>query len=229
MRYNKLHEWVIPPRQAIALQRELQAKVRIEPLKQPVRYVAGADISYNRFSTTAYAGFVVIDIKSFEVVATSSAVEEMMFPYIPGLLSFREAPPLLAAWDKLEFKPDVVMFDGQGIAHPRKLGIASHLGLFLEVPTIGCGKTKLYGKYENLDAAARSIAPLLNEAGEEIGAVVRTKKNTNPVFVSPGYGIDVKGAVDVVLACVGKYRIPEPTRQAHLFVNEKRRADLVAA
>jgi deoxyribonuclease V len=229
MRYRKLHDWIIPPRQAIALQRDLQKQIRIEPLKQPVRYVAGADISYNRFSTTAYAGFVVIDINTFEIVATSSAVEEMMFPYIPGLLSFREAPPLLAAWEKLEFKPDVVMFDGQGIAHPRRLGIASHLGLFLEIPTIGCGKTKLYGNYTDLAVTAPSVAPLVTMSGEEIGAAVRTKKNTNPVFVSPGHRIDLRGSIETVLACVSKYRIPEPTRQAHLFVNEQRRTALLAA
>src|SRR5262249_30863853 len=156
------------------------------------------------------------------IVERVSAVTETHFPYVPGLLSFREAPALLDAFAKVESEPDVVMLDGQGIAHPRRMGIASHIGLWLDRPCVGCAKSKLYGRYEEPSAAAGSSSPLT--AGQQvIGEVVRTKDHVNPVFVSPGHRIDLKGAVQVVLASVRGYRLPEPTRLAHQFVNEVRR------
>jgi deoxyribonuclease V len=159
------------------------------------------------------------------IVERQSAVTETHFRYVPGLLSFREAPALLEAFAKVESEPDVVMLDGQGIAHPRRMGIASHIGLWLDRPCVGCAKSKLYGRYVEPAPEAGSTSPLV--AGrDEIGQAVRTKNRVNPVYVSPGHRIDMAGAVRSVLASVRKYRLPEPTRLAHLFVNEERRKGL---
>jgi deoxyribonuclease V len=155
-------------------------------------------------------------------VERQGAVTETHFPYRPGLLSFREAPALLEAFAKVGSEPDAMMLDGQGIAHPRRLGLASHMGLWLQRPCLGCAKSCLTGKYKELGRAAGSVAPL-TDRGEVIGSVVRTKDNVQTVFVSAGHRIDLAGAVRLVLTACKGYRIPEPTRQAHLFVNELRR------
>jgi deoxyribonuclease V len=156
------------------------------------------------------------------VVERQGAVCDMRFPYVPGLLSFREAPALLEAFAKIESDPDVVLFDGQGLAHPRRFGIASHLGLWLDRPTIGCGKTRLIGKFREPGVKAGAVARLTDN-GDTIGMVVRTKHKTKPIFVSVGHRADLGTAVRLVLSCCRGYRIPEPTRQAHLHVNEMRR------
>jgi deoxyribonuclease V len=222
--YRALHPWNVTPSEALAIQHKLREKIRIEPLDlSKVRLVAGADISYNRFSDIAHAAFVVIDIKTLRVVGTSAAVHRLSFPYIPGLLTFREGGPLLEAWKALKIEPDVVVFDGQGIAHPRGLGIAAHLGLFIDRPTIGCGKSLLCGTYENLGFEAGSTSPLMYK-GKQIGAALRTRPGIQPVYVSVGNRIDLKASVAILRKCVTKYRIPEPTRQAHLLANELRRA-----
>jgi deoxyribonuclease V len=209
------------PTQAVELQKQLRQAVRIEPLPHEPRWIAGADISYQRFSKVAHAAFIVLDAKTLRPVATSHAVAEMPFPYIPGLLSFREIPPLLEAWEKLKFTPDVLVVDGQGIAHPRRLGIASHLGLILDIPTIGCGKSRLIGRFENPGDQPGNFAPLIDR-GEVIGAVLRTKLKTNPIFVSPGHRVTLEDSLRILISCVRGYRIPEPTRQAHLLVNRFR-------
>jgi deoxyribonuclease V len=161
------------------------------------------------------------------VVEEVVAVTTVTFPYIPGLLSFREAPALLQAFRQVTSQPDLVMFDGQGIAHPQRMGIAAHVGLWLDVPTIGCAKSWLTGRYEvhTLDETAGASIPLMAEDGSSIGAVVRTKTRTKPMFVSPGYQADVETSVSVVLQCCKGYRLPEPTRLAHLLVNRARIAE----
>src|SRR5207249_6492033 len=180
----------VEPSAAIEIQRELRARVQAEKFTREVRLIAGADISFEKYSETVYAGFVVIDMKTLSVVARSTVVTEARFPYIPGLLSFREAPSLLEAWQKLDVEPDVVMFDGQGIAHPRRLGIAAHMGLLIDRPSIGCAKTILVGRYQDLPEEAGSTAPLLDR-GEQIGVALRTKRKVNPVFISIGNRIDL--------------------------------------
>lgn len=221
MDYKQLHSWNVSPKEAMEIQNNLRSEVKIQKLTSAVRYVAGADISFEKFSNIAYAGFVVIDIKTLEVVATSTVISEIKFPYIPGLFSFREIPPLLEAWGKLDFEPDVVVLDGQGIAHPRRFGLASHIGVLIEKPTIGCAKTILVGKYWNLDNSAGSTASL-KDKGEEVGLALRTKNKVEPVYISIGHLIDLEDATKVIMDSVGGYRIPVPTRQAHLLVNELR-------
>jgi deoxyribonuclease V len=153
-------------------------------------------------------------------------VSETKFPYVPGLLSFREASPVLAAWAKLKTAPDAVMFDGQGIAHPRRIGIASHVGLFLNRPTLGCAKSILIGQHGELDEERGSWQPLVDPKNDEtLGAALRTKTRVQPIYVSPGHLIDLAGAIELTLRADGGYRQPEPTRRAHLLVNALRRGE----
>jgi deoxyribonuclease V len=222
MDFAQLHSWKLTPKEAIALQKELASRVDRRTPLGPCELVAGADISYNRFSPIFYGSVVVLKTSDWSVVEVQDVVGENAFPYIPGLLSFREAPILLQAFAKLKEKPDVVMVDGQGIAHPRRLGIASHLGLWLDLPTIGCAKSRLTGTFEEPAKDAGSMSALM-DGKEEIGKVLRTKKNIQPLYISVGHRIDLDSAVRLVLESCRGYRIPEPTRQAHLHVNEVRR------
>jgi deoxyribonuclease V len=223
MKIHPLHSWDINPTQAAALQKELASRVDVRTPLTRCELVAGADVSYNRFSTTFFAGVVVLRVADCAVVETQGAVlHDVTFPYVPGLLSFREAPVLLEAFARVQAEPDAVMLDGQGIAHPRRLGLASHVGLWLQRPCLGCAKSKLTGRYQEPGEKPGSLAPLL-AGGEVVGDVVRTRKKTQPVFVSAGHLIDLPSAVRLVLATCRGYRLPEPTRQAHLHVNALRR------
>jgi deoxyribonuclease V len=223
-KYEQLHDWTMTPREAVELQKSLRERVRLQPLKKEVRTVAGADISFNKFSPVVYAGLVVMRLPSLEVVEEVGVVSETKFPYVPGLLSFRESPSVLEAWAKLKTEPDAVMFDGQGIAHPRRCGIASHVGLIINRPTLGCAKSVLVGKYEEPEEERGHWAELVDR-GEVVGAAVRTKTKVQPIFVSPGHLIDFEGAIRLTLDCDGGYRQPEPTRRAHLLVNALRRGE----
>ncbi len=227
--YNSLHDWQVTPTEAVALQQQLRSQIRIQPLTKPPKTIAGCDISFNKFEETVYAGIVVLDLETLETIEEAGVVSMATFPYVPGLLSFREIPSLLEAWAKLRTEPDVVMFDGHGIAHPRRIGIASHAGLFLNVPTFGCGKSVLVGKYDEPAPERGSWSPM-KHYGEVIGAALRTKNKVNPVFISPGHLIDLETAVALTLQCDGGrrgygYRLPEPTRRAHNLVNALRRGE----
>src|SRR5215470_17814413 len=219
-----LHSWDLTRSEAVEVQKRLRILVRLQPLPQPVRAIAGADISYNKFSETVYAGIVVLSLPDLRIIESEGVRSVAKFPYVPGLLSFRETPPLLEAWEKLKTKPDVLMLDGQGIAHPRRFGIACHVGLLLDLPTIGCAKSILVGRYGELGLEAGCRSPLVDR-GEQVGVALRTKNKVSPVYVSPGHLIDLGSAVDLVLRSTGKYRQPEPTRQAHLLVNRLRVED----
>jgi deoxyribonuclease V len=224
--YEQLHEWGLAPREAVELQKSLRERVRLAPLRKKIRTVAGADISFNKFSPVVWAAVVVLSLPSLEVVEEAGVVSETKFPYVPGLLSFRETPSVLEAWAKLKTEPDAVMFDGQGIAHPRRVGIASHVGLLINRPTFGCAKSVLVGKYEEPDEERGSWTPMIDpKNGETVGAALRTKTRTHPIYVSPGHLIDLEGAIKLTLACDGGYRQPEPTRRAHLLVNAMRRGE----
>ena len=155
--YQSLHDWNVSPTEAVALQQQLRSQIRIEPLTKTPKTIAGCDISFNKFEETVYAGIVVLDLETLETIEEAGVVSTAPFPYIPGLLSFREIPSLLEAWAKLKTEPDVVMFDGHGIAHPRRMGIAAHAGLFLNRPTFGCGKSVLVGKYEEPASGTRFV------------------------------------------------------------------------
>jgi deoxyribonuclease V len=224
MKIHRLHDWDLTPTEAVALQRELASRIVTDMPLTVCERIAGADVSYNRFSSTFYAGVVVLRVADGEILERRGAVAESPFPYVPGLLSFREAPALLEAFAKIETQPDAVMCDGQGLAHPRRLGIACHLGLWLDVPTIGCAKSHLSGAFEAPAPEAGSTSPL-QLGGDVVGEVVRTKNRIMPLFVSPGHKIDVASSTRWVLATCRGYRLPEPTRQAHLFVNQLRRGE----
>jgi len=218
---SSLHSWDLTPGEAIEVQQQLRNLVCLRPLARPVSAIAGADISFNKFSETVYAGVVVLSLPALRIIESAGVRSVAKFPYVPGLLSFREAPSLLEAWEKLKTKPDVLMLDGQGIAHPRRFGIACHVGVLLDLPTIGCAKSILVGRYGELGLQAGSRSPLVDR-GEQVGVALRTKSKVSPVYVSPGHLIDLDSAVDLVLRSTGKYRQPEPTRQAHLLVNRLR-------
>jgi deoxyribonuclease V len=223
MRISRLHSWDLTPKEAVVLQRQLASRVdSSSPLKR-CELVAGADVSYARFSNVFFAGVVVLHVSDFTVVERQQVVRETPFPYVPGLLSFREAPALLDVFEKLKTKPDAVMIDGHGFAHPRRFGIAAHMGLWLKRPCLGCAKTRLTGEYQEPGSEAGAVTPLI-EKGEIIGHVVRSKTGVKPLFVSVGHRIDLASAVRLVLRTCNGYRIPEPTRQAHLYVNQLRRA-----
>lgn len=221
---EQLHDWPQTRSEAVALQKRLRESVRVVPLKKKIETIAGTDLSFNKFEPTVYAGIVVLRLPSLEVVEEVGIVSETRFPYVPGLLSFRETPSVLEAWAKLKTEPDAVMFDGQGIAHPRRVGIASHVGLIIKRPTLGCAKSVLIGKFEEPGEERGSWSPMIDK-GETIGAALRTKTRVQPIYVSPGHLIDLAGAVELTLRCDGGYRQPEPTRRAHLLVNALRRGE----
>ncbi len=220
--------WSLSPKEAIELQKKLKAKIRLEPLKQQPKLIGGAEVSMNLFSTDGFAGFVTLDLRSLEEVSHAVVKNKINFPYIPGLLSFREIPTLLLSWEKLKIKPDVVIVDGVGIAHPRRMGIATHLGLILGVPTIGCSKKLLTGickEPENTPGAISYIYDKYNPE-EVLGAALRSKKNVKPIFISPGHLITLSESIKIAKQCLRKHRLPEATRLAHNTVNRYRLKDL---
>jgi deoxyribonuclease V len=234
MEIKKLHNWNLSYSEAIALQKSLCAKVQLIELKGRPKTVAGIDCALSRDNQKIIAAVVVLNMQttqqdlwgpvessSFEIIETTDAVQKISFPYIPGLLSFREAPACIDAVEKLKIEPDVFIIDGQGIAHPRRFGIASHLGLFLDKPTIGCAKSRLFGSFEEPAPEKGGYSPL-KDGDEIIGAVVRTRTNVEPVFVSVGNKCLLNDAIKITLDCTTKYRIPEPTRLAHQLVSTLR-------
>jgi len=222
---NPRHYDQLNPREAVQLQRDLASQLKLQPLTRPVKTIGGADISYNKFSEVIYAAIVVLSFPELQIIETAGVRTIGTFPYIPGLLGFRELPSLMEVWDQLTTKPDVLVMDGHGTAHPRRLGVATHFGIVENWPSIGCGKSLLTGTFEPLAEKAGSTSDLIAGDGSKIGEVVRTKDRVNPVFVSPGNLITQEEATDLMLRCTTKYRIPEPTRQAHLHVNRLRLAD----
>lgn len=226
MHVRTLHPWDVTPTAAVQIQREFTGKISQEwpdsaRSVERARLIGGVDVSCTRFDPTLTAGVIVWDRETEELVDAAFVQQEGKFPYIPGLLSFREIPALALALEKLTTEPDVLLVDGQGRAHPRRLGIASHLGLLIDQPTIGVGKSRLCGHGEEPADAPGSITPLVDH-GEEIGRMVRLRKGAKPVYVSVGNRIDLSSAVDLVLRCSRGYRLPEPTRLAHLYVNAMR-------
>lgn len=209
-----LHPWRVSYRQAVDIQNTLRRRLVTAPLPKRPRLVAGADVAYSRRTQRVYAAVVVVELPSFETVETVGVARRATFPYIPGLLSFREIPPLVKAFEGLKETPDVLVFDGHGLAHPRRFGLACHAGLLLDVPSLGCGKTRLVGAHGPV-AARRGASPPLMLDGEQVGSVVRTRAGVKPVFVSLGHRADLASAVELVLALATRYRLPEPQRRAH--------------
>jgi deoxyribonuclease V len=226
MKTKKLHDWDLSYAQARELQSALAGKVKFTPIKKDPRVIAGLDCAFSKDGRKILAVVVVLRSPELDVVETVSAIRDVSFPYIPGLLSFREAPVCLDAVEKLQTPPDMFIIDGQGIAHPRRLGLAAHLGLFFDKPTIGCAKSRLTGAYEEPPPDKGAYSLLRDEKSkdetraETIGAVVRTRTNVKPVFISVGHKCLLEDAVRITLACAVKYRLPEPTRLAHQFVSK---------
>ena len=217
MTNTPLHEWNLTPDAAVKLQRELTKRIIREDRLGEVRHIAGVDMAINEQNGMARAAVVLLSYPELEIRERHVYEEPVRMIYIPGLLSFREIPCILGAFAQLEQRPDLVMVDGQGIAHPRRLGIASHLGLWLDLPTIGCAKSILTGQYDEkaLGEQAGTWVPLIDKKTHEtIGAVVRTRAKVKPMIISLGHRISLETSLHYVLACCRGYRLPEPTRQA---------------
>ena len=224
MKVDGIHGFDLSPAQARRLQEELASRVVAGPALdlQGVRRVAGADVSTER--DMAYATVAVLDFPGLSVVEVQGFEAPLRFPYVPGLLSFRELPSLVGALEKVEAEVDALILDAQGIAHPRRMGLASHLGIFLDVPTVGCAKSLLVGSFQEPGREKGSATDLVHR-GEVVGRVVRTRDGVSPVYVSVGNGIDLASSVELVLACCTKYRLPETTRRAHDAANRLRRGE----
>jgi len=247
MQIKNLHNWNLSYSEAIELQKCLACEVQFTPIKEPPELIAGLDCALSKDGQQILAAAVVLKTPSeqkglwgpleppdFELIETATAQQKLTFPYIPGLLSFRESPVCIAAVEKLKNEPDAFIIDGQGLAHPRRLGLAAHLGLFFDKPTIGCAKSKLTGIFENPPPEKGAYSLLKDKKivkrdtqytvrdmqYETIGAVVRTRANVEPVFVSVGNKCMLKDAIEITLTCAIKYRLPEPTRLAHQFVSK---------
>jgi deoxyribonuclease V len=217
MKVTNLHSWNLSYTQARDLQTELARKVIFVPLRNLPMLVAGLDCAVSTSQKRIFAAAAVIKLPEFELVEVVTASQKMTFPYIPGLLSFREAPACIAAVEKLKTAPDAFLIDGQGIAHPRRLGLAAHLGLFLNKPTVGCAKSRLIGTFDDPPAEKGSYT-LLTDGPDVIGAVLRTKTAVKPLFISVGHLCTLEDAINITLACTTRFRLPEPARLAHQCV-----------
>jgi deoxyribonuclease V len=210
----ELHRWDLQPAAAKALQLELAERVRLQSLPTAFRVLGAADIAYVAATKQLVAVMVTFQWPDLTLLESSHVVAPVAFPYIPGLLSFREVPSLLEAHRKLRRPPEVLLCDGQGIAHPRKFGLASHLGLCLEIPTVGCAKKLLCGKHDELGLRRGSASPL-RLRDEAVGWVFRSRDAVKPIYISPGHLSDLESSKDLIHRCLGRFRIPEPLRQAH--------------
>lgn len=208
------HEWNLTPEAAIALQQQLRENIITTDQLGDVQYVAGVDVGFEQEGTITRAAVAVLRLEDLQLHDRAIARRPTHFPYIPGLLSFREVPAVLDALESLKMLPDLLLCDGQGTAHPRRFGIACHLGLLTNLPAIGVGKSLLVGKHAEPPQERGSWTPLLHK-GETIGVVLRSRLNTKPLYISPGHRISLETAIAYVMRCTTKYRLPETTRQAH--------------
>jgi deoxyribonuclease V len=206
------HPWDVSPADAVAIQRELRRRVCVGPLERRPEVIAGVDVSVK--GGRAHAAVVLLSYPALNPFQVATAESPVSFPYVPGLLAFREGPVVLAALEQLDDRPDVLMFDAQGLAHPRRMGLATHLGVLLDMPAVGCAKSRLCGTHAEPGERKGSWEPLV-DGGEVIGAIVRTRDRVRPVFVSVGHRVDLESSVSLVLGCATRYRLPEPTRWAH--------------
>lgn len=252
MRYKKLHSWNVSPKKAIEIQKKLARKITLKSQNRQIRNIASCDVSYSKTNNKVYAVvclFAPLDNKplttstpwdttestnsrakyltrftypELEIIEIAHHIGLSKFPYIPGLLSFRELPSLLKCFGKLKNKTHLILCDGQGIAHPRKMGIATHLGILMDIPTIGCAKSHLCGDFKEPCKSKGSYSLIWDKSKKPIGACLRTRTDVKPVFVSPGYKISIKHSVDMVLNCTKNFRIPEPLRSAHHLTQKLR-------
>jgi len=217
-----LHRWDLRPSEAKALQLELVQRVRLQPLPAAFKILGAADIAYAVATDQLVAVMMTFQWPDLGLIESSHVIAPITFPYIPGLLSFREAPSLLEAHRRLRVPPDVLLCDGQGIAHPRKFGLASHLGLCLDTPTVGCAKKLLCGKHDTLELQRGRATPLRLQE-EEVGWVFCSRDGVKPITISPGHLSDLESSKDLFYQCLGRFRIPEPLRRAHNLATQLRR------
>jgi deoxyribonuclease V len=217
-------KYYITPEEAKAKQRSLQKCINIQPLKGEVKTVAGADISFRRGSHQLYAGVVVLRLPNLNITARSLAAKEVNFPYIPGLLSFRIIPALLEAWKQLAVKPDIVILTGHGLAHPRRMGLATQFGITVDHPAIGCAKNILTGEFKEVAAAKGSFQYIIDN-NERIGMVYRSQTNVNPIFISPGNSVSFKDTRSIIEQCLMRFRLPETMRQARAAVKKLQKGE----
>lgn len=222
MRCRLKTNWTLTPRQAMRFQERWRDKVILEDRLGPVRFVAGADLAFDPETKIAFAGVIVYRYPELVEVERRMAKRKLTFPYVPGLLSFRESPVLLAAFARVSTEPDLILIDGHGRAHPRLFGIACHMGLLLDRPTIGCAKSLLVGEYEEPSVKAGSTSRLML-CGEQVGTVLRTRDGVRPIFITQGHRVSLATAVELVRPCLDGFRIPKPTREADHYVNALRR------
>ncbi len=215
--------WDLTPREAMRVQESLRGRVETQDRFGSIRYVAGADLALDPETNLAFAGVIVYRFPELTEVERRRTRRVLRFPYVPGLLSFREIPVLLGAFDRLRVSPDVILVDGHGLAHPRRFGIACHLGLILDIPTIGCAKSILVGKAPEPGAKSRCTSPLVDK-GERVGMALRTRDNVKPIYVTVGHRVALESALKVVMQCLDGFRIPKPTREADHYVRDLRRA-----
>jgi deoxyribonuclease V len=220
---NKYEGLKIP--QATEIQKHLREQLNVKERKLRITSIAGADISLNLFSTTIYAGIILLSFPQLQPIAYSLVKSKTRFPYVAGYLAFREVPALVKAWEQMDQKPDVLVVDGHGIAHPRRLGIASHFGTLTGQTCMGCAKKILFGKFKEPNSKKGSYSPIMDK-DEQIGFAFRSKDKVAPVYISPGNLLGLNNSLEIIKQCLGKYRIPEPTRLAHNLVNQFRKGEL---
>ncbi len=223
MKFQPLHKWNLPPSEAVELQKQLSYEViTTDDFEKPIKTVAGIDLGYDLTTNTCRAAAVVLKLPELAPLELSETFMPIQFPYVPGLLSFRETPAAIAVLEKLETLPDLILCDGQGLAHPRRFGIACHIGIITNIPTIGVAKSVLVGKFKNLGETRGSTAPLIHR-GEEVGVALRTRTKVQPVYVSVGHKISLETAIKYVLECAPKYRLPETTRLADKMASYRKK------
>jgi deoxyribonuclease V len=222
MRPKLRSRWNLTPRQALHLQQSLRERVVLEDRFGPLRTVAGADLAFDPATATAFAGVIVYRFPQMEELERQMARAPLRFPYVPGLLSFRESPILIRAFARLKTEPDLILIDGHGLAHPRRFGIACHLGVLFDKPTIGCAKSVLVGDFKEPGSRAGSARPLIH-AGDRVGVALRTRDGVRPIFVTQGHRVSLDSAVELVRRTLDGFRIPKPTREADHYVRELRR------
>ena len=223
MEIKRLHQWEIPVSEAKKLQETLRQKyLIIENRCSDIKTVAGADVSYSRGSDIIYSAVVIMELETMKVLERVYHIDKANFPYVPGYLSFREAPVLMRSFKKLKVIPDAVICDGHGIAHPRGFGLASHVGVLLDLPSVGVAKKKLVGEHKELKENSGSFCDLIYK-NKKVGIVFRSREKVKPIYISPGHKVDFDKSLEIVKKTIKKYRLSEPVREAHRFVNEIRR------
>lgn len=221
MRIQHLHNWSVTPAQAVELQIKFARHVLLNDCFKEINFVAGVDVGFPKGKDTTRAAVAILDYPGLNLIESQVIDTPTQFPYVPGLLSFREIPPIIEALQHIQTEPDIILCDGQGIAHPRRFGLASHLGLILDKPAIGVAKSRLIGKYNLIPQRKGKWRPLLANDDQILGAVLCTRNNVKPLFISPGHKISLKSAIHVVLNCTTRYRLPETTRIAHKLSSKK--------